>query len=207
MSTARRPTGWSGLAARIGAALFLRGGRRRRMAWLFRAVFDLLRGTETVLDLGCGSGFLTLPVAERLPRGRVVAVDVSREMLERLTEEAAARGLLERVLPLRAAAHRTGLAETTVHVAVSSHLLHELEDPEAVFREVHRVLVPGGWGVFADFRHGLLLGRIIRMRHSAEAHGPYRPGTLAEALTAAGFAGVRVEKKGQRLLALFRKPS
>src|SRR5438270_7110473 len=41
-----------------------------------------LRGDETALDLGCGSGRLTEHLLRRLPRGKVVAVDRSRNMLE-----------------------------------------------------------------------------------------------------------------------------
>src|SRR5512139_3762353 len=48
------------------------------------AVLDRLplRGDERVIDAGCGSGRLTAALLERLPRGRVVAVDRSRNMLE-----------------------------------------------------------------------------------------------------------------------------
>ena len=40
-----------------------------------------LRGDETVVDAGCGSGRLTAQLLERLPRGRVIAVDASADML------------------------------------------------------------------------------------------------------------------------------
>ena len=49
------------------------------MAVLARLV---LRGDERVIDAGCGSGRLTSELLARLPRGRVVAVDRSRNMLE-----------------------------------------------------------------------------------------------------------------------------
>jgi len=42
-----------------------------------------LRGDESVLDAGCGSGALTRALVERLPRGRVVAVDGAQSMVER----------------------------------------------------------------------------------------------------------------------------
>ena len=49
-----------------------------------------LRGDETVLDAGCGTGQITERLVERLPRGRVVALDGSPAMVE------AARGRLAR---------------------------------------------------------------------------------------------------------------
>src|SRR5919205_1176439 len=48
-----------------------------------------LRGDETALDLGCGSGRLTELLAERLPRGRIIAVDRSANMLAQARERLA----------------------------------------------------------------------------------------------------------------------
>ena len=46
-----------------------------------------LRGDETVLDAGCGSGRVTQQLLDRLPRGRVIAVDSSASMLAHAREE------------------------------------------------------------------------------------------------------------------------
>ena len=57
-------------------------------AWGERVLGRLeLRGDESALDAGCGTGRVTRMLAERLPRGRVLAVDASAAMVE----EAAAR--------------------------------------------------------------------------------------------------------------------
>ncbi|MGC8626883.1 MAG: class I SAM-dependent methyltransferase [Acidimicrobiales bacterium] len=45
-----------------------------------------LAGEETVLDAGCGSGRVTQPLLARLPRGQVIALDVSASMLEPVTD-------------------------------------------------------------------------------------------------------------------------
>ncbi|MEY4226527.1 MAG: hypothetical protein RL190_1284, partial [Actinomycetota bacterium] len=50
-----------------------------------------LAGDETVLDAGCGSGRVTEMLLERLPRGRVIAVDGSASMLEAARERLAGR--------------------------------------------------------------------------------------------------------------------
>jgi len=50
-----------------------------------------LRGDETVLDAGCGSGRVTRQLLRRLPRGRVVAVDSSEEMVEHARQALPAR--------------------------------------------------------------------------------------------------------------------
>ncbi len=86
-----------------------------------RSILDRLplRGDETVLDAGCGSGRVTAMLIERLPEGRVIAVDGSASMIEKVAEvlrprdealvcrpdraragAAGRRGLLQRRLPL-----------------------------------------------------------------------------------------------------------
>jgi ubiquinone/menaquinone biosynthesis C-methylase UbiE len=53
---------------------------------------------DTVVDLGCGPGFFTLPLAELVgPEGRVVAVDVQEGMLEIVRTRAEAAGLSSRI--------------------------------------------------------------------------------------------------------------
>src|SRR5688500_1010795 len=58
-----------------------------QFAWGLAVLARLaLRGDETVLDAGCGSGRLTRELARRLPRGRVVALDLSHDMARRARE-------------------------------------------------------------------------------------------------------------------------
>jgi ubiquinone/menaquinone biosynthesis C-methylase UbiE len=102
-----------------------------------------LRGDETVLDAGCGSGRLTRDLLEALPRGRVVALDVSQNMID------AARAYLtpdfgDRVefitcdlLHMPFDAQFDGIFSTA-----SFHWVH---DHEALFGRLYRALRPGGW--------------------------------------------------------------
>src|SRR3712207_708774 len=54
-----------------------------QFSWGVRLLERLrLNGDETLMDAGCGTGRLTALLLERLPRGRVVAVDLSQNMLE-----------------------------------------------------------------------------------------------------------------------------
>jgi trans-aconitate 2-methyltransferase len=112
------------------------------MQALGQAVLDRLplRGDETVLDAGCGSGRITETLIERLPRGRVIAVDVSESMV------AAAR---ERLGPGTDVRHADLLElerelDEPVDAILSTATFHWIADHVALFRALHGVLRPGG---------------------------------------------------------------
>ena len=98
-----------------------------------------LRGDETVLDAGCGSGRVTKLLLERLPGGRVVAVDAAPSMVER------ARGELP---PDRVTVVQADLAELVVEepadVVFSTAVFHWVPDHDHLFASLHAALWPGG---------------------------------------------------------------
>ncbi|HWC26539.1 MAG TPA: class I SAM-dependent methyltransferase, partial [Solirubrobacteraceae bacterium] len=108
------------------------------------AVLDRLElaGDETVLDAGCGSGRVTRLLLERLPCGRVIAVDDSPEMVDRAREEL-------RDEP-RADVRRADLAELRlgagdqVDAVFSNATFHWVLDHEALFARLAAALRPGG---------------------------------------------------------------
>ncbi len=102
-----------------------------------------LRGDERVLDAGCGSGRVTELLAERLPRGHVVALDASASMLE------AARARLTRfggrVELIRADLGSPLPVDPPVDAILSTATFHWVGDHDALFRGLAAVLRPGGW--------------------------------------------------------------
>jgi trans-aconitate 2-methyltransferase len=108
------------------------------------AVLDRLelQGDETVLDAGCGSGRVTRLLLERLPRGRVIAVDASPEMVARAREELApdarADVRLADLVQLRLKAGEQADA------AFSNATFHWVLDHDALFARLHAALRPGG---------------------------------------------------------------
>jgi trans-aconitate 2-methyltransferase len=97
-----------------------------------------LRGDETVLDAGCGSGRVTEALLERLPRGRVIAVDASPSMVQQ-----ARRRFGDRV-----EVHQMDLLELEleqpVDAILSTATFHWVLDHDALFRRLHDALRPGG---------------------------------------------------------------
>jgi trans-aconitate 2-methyltransferase len=152
-----------------------------------------LRGDETVLDAGCGSGRVTERLLERLPAGHVIALDGSPAMIR----EARAR--------LASAGHRVTfvvadlgaplpLAPASVDAVLSTATFHWVPDHDALFRHLAAVLRPGG-RLVAQCGGA---GNIARVREAIAATGETWPGpwTFAtpqetrERLHRAGFTDV-----------------
>ena len=121
-----------------------------------------LSGTETVLDAGCGTGKLTRLLAERLPRGRVVALDGSKDMLGVATRELASFG--SRVEFVQATLPEVPL-RAPVDAIFSTATLHWVLDHPAVFRAFLNVTRPGG---HLEFQCGGV-GNLHRLHERAEA--------------------------------------
>ncbi|CAN5791008.1 class I SAM-dependent methyltransferase [soil metagenome] len=102
-----------------------------------------LKGDETVIDAGCGSGRLTADLLDLLPDGRVIAVDQSANMLKQ------ARQHLNPQAPGRVIYLQADLQELVVDEQVdaifSTAALHWVLDHQRMFDYFYRALKPGGW--------------------------------------------------------------
>ncbi len=127
-----------------------------------KAQVDLVRGRErdylrtlgvaddaTVLDLGCGPGFLSEVLGELVPRGKVWGADVDPALLTRARDAFARRGWTHGTF-VEAWADRLPLEDRSVDLAYSRFLFQHLANPEAVVAELRRVLRPGGRVVLVD---------------------------------------------------------
>lgn len=110
-----------------------------QFAWGMEVLERLqLDGSETVADAGCGSGRVTAELAERLPRGRVVAVDGSEAMVAKARER-----LGERASYLVSDLSELRLPEP-VDVVFSTATFHWIPDHDVLFARLRETLVPGG---------------------------------------------------------------
>jgi trans-aconitate 2-methyltransferase len=134
-----------------------------------------LRGDETILDAGCGTCRVTAELAPLVPRGRILAVDLSENMLRQ------AREFLRRQDgPDRAPIHllcATLAALPCGEVAdgvFSTAALHWVRDHDRMFREFFAVLKPGGW-LEAQCGGGPNLLRLRQRAEALMAREPYAP--------------------------------
>jgi trans-aconitate 2-methyltransferase len=97
-----------------------------------------LTGDETVLDAGCGTGRVTAALADRVPRGHVIAVDASASMVEKARETLAGRAevLHQDLAELR--------LERPVDAVFSNAVFHWLPDHRRLFARLAGSLRPGG---------------------------------------------------------------
>jgi trans-aconitate 2-methyltransferase len=100
------------------------------------------RGDETVLDAGCGTGRLTAKIAEQLPRGRVLACDLSENMVR------GARDFLTPQFGDRVEVFAADMADLNLEAVadgiLSTAAFHWVHDHKALFASLFRALKPGG---------------------------------------------------------------
>jgi ubiquinone/menaquinone biosynthesis C-methylase UbiE len=124
-----------------------------RLGWQHPdVVVDLLglTGVETVVDYGAGTGVYTLPIAAALPRGRVIAVDLSRELLD-ILESKLIGELAERVQVVETKANEVPLADGAAEVVLTVNVWHELYDETEALAEMRRLLARDGRLVIVDW--------------------------------------------------------
>jgi SAM-dependent methyltransferase len=103
-----------------------------------------LRDGERVLDLGSGGGIDVILSARRVgPSGRAFGLDITDEMLELAVRNAAAAGVTN-VEFVRGTIESVPLPSSTIDVIISNCVINLAADKAAVFREIARVLRPGG---------------------------------------------------------------
>ncbi|HEY5312073.1 MAG TPA: methyltransferase domain-containing protein [Pirellulales bacterium] len=111
-----------------------------------------LQPGQTVCDMGCGNGFYTLQLAQRVgPTGRVFAVDVQPEMLHMLAERARDAGL-KNIKPVLGTLADPKLPIGQLDLILLVDVYHEFSHPEEMLAAMRRALKPHGRLALAEFR-------------------------------------------------------
>ena len=171
--------------------------------WAQQVIADLgLRGDETVLDAGCGSGSVTFDLLEKLPEGRIYAVDASAEMIAALSRAIDERGET-RITPVHGSLTDFVLPEQ-VDAVFSNAVFHWIPDAAGLVGSLFRATKPGGrlraqCGGFGNNEHVLDSVAAVRSQSRFDQHlgaftdsKKYRtPAQATSALEAAGWRDAR----------------
>ncbi len=106
------------------------------------------RPSEVVADLGCGTGYITIPLAPLVTK--VYAIDAQQTMLDRLVEHVP-EGYGGRVEAVLAELPPLPLADSSIDRAVMVNVIHEIDDLPLLHSELQRCLREGGRLSIVDF--------------------------------------------------------
>ena len=100
----------------------------------------------TVLDVGCAMGFFSLPAAKMVGQnGKVICIDLQKEMIKALEKRASKAGLTNRLETRTCNENSLGLNDMTekIDLAFAIAVVHEVPDASAFFSEIYKTLKPG----------------------------------------------------------------
>ncbi|GAA4338515.1 arsenite methyltransferase [Flaviaesturariibacter amylovorans] len=160
--------------------------------------FAQIRPGNTVIDLGSGAGNdCFIARHETGEAGKVIGIDFTPEMIAKARHHAAVRGFTN-VEFHEGDIDNMPIATDTADVVVSNCVLNLVPDKKAVFREIFRVLKPGGHFSISDI---VLVGRLPEnIQHAAEMYagcvsGAIQKEAYLELIRASGFTNLTVQKE------------
>src|SRR3984957_4367647 len=161
-----------------------------------------IRPGEVVVDLGCGGG-LDVFLASRLvgPKGRAIGIDMTPAMIERARANALAGGYQNVEFHL-AEIDKIPLPDASVDCVISNCVINLAPDKPAVFREIARILKPGGRLAVSDIALKHELPEAIAKSVAAYVGciaGAIRIDDYRSGLLAAGFEHVEIVDSGSDL--------
>ncbi|UHG90589.1 class I SAM-dependent methyltransferase [Spirosoma oryzicola] len=135
----------------LGASWLERPEREReeRTDLLLKALN--LRPTDVVADIGAGTGFFTFLMAPKLPKGKVLAVDIQPEMIDYLQEGTAKRKLTN-VEPVLGTESDPKLPANSVDLVIMIDAYHEFSYPREMLEKIVSSLKPDGRVVLVEYR-------------------------------------------------------
>lgn len=104
-----------------------------------------------VADIGAGTGYFSLPMAQRLPDGKVIAVDLQQEMLDIIAGRKE-RANVENIELVLASEVDPRLPASSVDLVLLVDAYHEFSHPREVMQSVYLALKPGGKVVLIEYR-------------------------------------------------------
>jgi excisionase family DNA binding protein len=152
---------------------------------------NILNKSMTLVDLGAGDGFISRLTAPFVKK--VIAVDISGEMLRELRRKAKTEGI-KNIETLESDARDVPLDDSSVDMVCANMYLHHIEQPELALQEMHRIVKPGGIAFLADlYEHSD--DSLMKKMH--DLWPGFNPDQLMAGFKKAGFQEARYEMVGR----------
>jgi len=121
--------------------------------WLqdpFKMLKSHVREGMTALDLGCGPGFFTIPMAQLVGKtGHVIAADLQDGMLEKVRRKITGTDFEKRITLHRCDVNRIGVSGP-VDFVLLFYMVHEVPDKAGFFNEIESILDPNGYALIVE---------------------------------------------------------
>ena len=184
----------------LGAPWLERRGRQREERTDLLVKHLPVAEDSVVADIGAGTGYFSFPVARRVPKGKVLAVDIQPEMLTLLRSRGRELGI-SNVEPVLGTITDPGLASASVDVAFIVDAYHEFSHPLEMGRALFDALRPNGTLVLVEYRAEDPAVPIKPLHKMTEAQ-------VKREMAVLGFEWLRTDTYlPQQHVLLFRKPA
>ena len=135
----------------LGAGWLERPGRTREEGTEILVKNLPLEAGHVVADIGAGTGYFSFRIAQRIPQGRVLAVDIQREMLDLIESRRNALGI-ENVEAVLGTEFDPGLSDASVDLILLVDAYHEFSHPREMGLAMAKALKPGGHLILIEYR-------------------------------------------------------
>lgn len=148
---------------------------------------NVLKKSLILADLGAGDGFISRFAASFVKK--VIAVDISGEMLRELQHKAKFSGI-RNIETIESDAQDVPIADSSIDIVCANMYLHHIEQPELALQEMYRIVKPGGMVFLADFYEHSDSDLMAQMHD----HWPgFNPDELSAGFKKTGFLDVHYE--------------
>jgi ubiquinone/menaquinone biosynthesis C-methylase UbiE len=155
-----------------------------------RILGRFLHPGDRAVDVGCGPGFFSVPMARQVGEtGSVVAVDIDEKMLAKVRRRADRAGMSGRVVILRAGPDRLGIGVDEFDFALAFWMAHEVRAPGPFFDDIRKALKPGGSFLLVEPKRHVAEAEFAGLVAAAEAAGFRKRGPVRIRLSRAVVFG------------------
>jgi ubiquinone/menaquinone biosynthesis C-methylase UbiE len=155
-----------------------------------RILGRFLHPGDRAVDVGCGPGFFSVPMARQVGEtGSVVAVDIDEKMLAKVLRRADRAGMSGRVVILRAGPDRLGIGVDEFDFALAFWMAHEVRAPGPFFDDIRKALKPGGSFLLVEPKRHVAEAEFAGLVAAAEAAGFRKRGPVRIRLSRAVVFG------------------